>query len=97
MKYLGIVKYDGNYFHGFQRQNNLDSVQKTLEDNVSILLKEKITIKGAGRTDAKVHALGQTFHFNYEGKLPKNFVKSLNKLLAKKIILRKIKKVDANF
>ena len=97
MRYLVYCKYDGTLFHGFQRQNDLKSVQKTIEDALSHYLKEDIVIKGAGRTDAGVHALGQTFHFDTKDKLPTTFLKDVNKLLNNEVVLTKIKKVDATF
>jgi tRNA pseudouridine38-40 synthase len=57
------LEYDGTDFHGFQRQRALRTVQGVLEDRFSQLLGEKITIIGAGRTDAGVHALGQVVNF----------------------------------
>ena len=51
MKYKAIVSYDGTNFYGFQRLNSKRSVQKVLEDSLSILNKKVVTIKGASRTD----------------------------------------------
>lgn len=97
MRYLGIISYDGTFFHGFQRQKDKVSVQKTVEDAISKVLDTNIVIKGAGRTDAKVHALGQTFHFDYDNKLPAHFKQNLNAIFEGRIKLKKIKKVDDNF
>lgn len=97
MRYLVYCKYDGTLFHGFQRQNDFKSVQKTIEEALSNYLKEDIVIKGAGRTDAGVHALGQTFHFDASKKLPTTFLKDVNKLLNNEVVLTKIKKVNTTF
>ena len=93
MRYKIIFSYDGTCFHGFQRQKDLKSVQKVMEDALSNLLGENIVIKGAGRTDAKVHALGQVAHFDTIKSLPKNFRKKLNQELNPEINVQKIKKV----
>ena len=52
MRYKMIVAYDGAFFHGFQRQTNLISVQSVLEDTLTEILKTDVIIHGAGRTDA---------------------------------------------
>jgi tRNA pseudouridine38-40 synthase len=58
------LEYDGTDFHGFQRQPKLRTVQGVLEERFSALLDEQITIVGAGRTDAGVHAVGQVVNFH---------------------------------
>lgn len=60
-----VVSYDGTDFCGWQRQNHgpLKSVQHTLEDALSKILNEKISLFASGRTDAGVHAFGQVCHF----------------------------------
>ena len=68
MKYLLKCSYDGSKFYGFQRLNNLNTVQKCLEDALTIINKKSVTIKGAGRTDRGVHAHKQavSFELDYE-------------------------------
>ena len=58
------VEYDGAPFVGWQRQTNGRSVQAALEDAILKLTGETVTVRGAGRTDAGVHALGQVAHFD---------------------------------
>lgn len=97
MRYLLTFSYDGSKFHGFQRQKNTKSIQGTLEVTLSKILDENLEIKGAGRTDAGVHAICQTAHFEYQHDLPKNFKKILNTELNEEIVIKKIKKVNNDF
>jgi tRNA pseudouridine38-40 synthase len=60
------LEYDGSPFVGWQRQDNGVSVQGVLEDAIEKLSGERVTVTGAGRTDAGVHALGQVAHFDLE-------------------------------
>jgi tRNA pseudouridine38-40 synthase len=63
-RYHLILEYDGGPFAGWQRQDNGPSIQGALEDAIEKLSSERVTVTGAGRTDAGVHALGQVAHFD---------------------------------
>ena len=61
-RYRMVVEYDGTAYVGWQRQENGHSVQSALEGGILSLTGETVTIRGAGRTDSGVHALGQVIH-----------------------------------
>ena len=82
--YQIILEYVGTKFVGWQIQKNGLSVQEILQKYLKKITKEKIIIYGSGRTDAGVHAKGQSAHFKmkYKIKDKKNFIKSLNFFLS---------------
>lgn len=59
---LGI-EYDGSKYYGWQRQNEVRSVQEKLEKALSQVANEPVSVLCAGRTDAGVHGTGQVVHF----------------------------------
>ena len=64
-RYKATISYDGTLFAGFQRQPHARSVQEEIEKTLMRLNQgNPVTIHGAGRTDAGVHALGQVIHFD---------------------------------
>jgi tRNA pseudouridine38-40 synthase len=60
------VCYDGSRYHGWQHQEEVATVQQTVEHAVSRVADQPITLVCAGRTDAGVHATAQVAHFDTE-------------------------------
>ncbi len=98
MHYLITMKYDGSKFKGFQRLKNKPSVQKKLEDALSIINKKAVTIKGAGRTDASVHANMQCATFSLDISIDSKHLKqALNSLVKPYIYITNVYQVEDNF
>ena len=98
MKYLISVAYDGSKFYGFQRLKGHLTVQKKIEDALSVIAKEHIEVKGAGRTDRGVHACDQKVAFNLNINIDSNHLRlALNDLLAPYIYIRDVKIVPDDF
>jgi tRNA pseudouridine38-40 synthase len=75
-RYRLTIEYDGSGLVGWQRQANGLSVQEALETAVGRLCGERVTVRGAGRTDAGVHALGQCAHLDLEKAVPAEVLRS---------------------
>lgn len=67
MRYFITLSYDGARYHGWQIQPNGPSVQEKLQWALSTLLRQDISVTGAGRTDAGVHASMMVAHFDFFG------------------------------
>ena len=95
MNYLVTIAYDGSKFYGFQRLNELDSVQKVLEDALTKINKSDVVIKGAGRTDRGVHAYGQRISFKLNIKISTDGLKeALNSLVKPYIYVKEVLEVS---
>ncbi len=94
MRYFFHIAYKGTAYKGWQRQNNVTSVQEVLEDNLSKLLKEKIVCIGCGRTDAGVHASQYYFHINTDKLWNDNHLFVINKILPLTISVYDVFEVD---
>jgi len=79
MRQAMIIEYEGTAYSGFQYQKNAPSVQDELEKAIGLLTRETVRIRGAGRTDAGVHAEGQVIVFDTESRLgPQEFIRAMN-------------------
>ena len=99
-RYQILIEYVGTPFVGWQIQKKGKSVQKTIQLTLSKLLKQKIILYGSGRTDAGVHSLEQSAHFDIKNKIQNidKIIKSLNFFLNKTMIsIINIKKKNINF
>ena len=74
-RYKIIIEYDGTPFAGWQYQENSPSVQRTIMTAIEAFTGEKVMVRGAGRTDAGVHALGQVAHFDLVAERPTDTIR----------------------
>mgnify|MGYP005990289057 CR=1 FL=1 len=93
MRYFIELSYLGKNYHGWQIQPDANSVQAELNKAVSVVLQEKISIVGAGRTDTGVHASQMFAHFDTAKEFDKNIVFKLNSVLPEDIVVHQVKKV----
>lgn len=93
-----IIEYDGTDFAGWQFQPGQRTIQGLLEENLSSMLEEKISVLGSGRTDAGVHAAGQVANFKTSRDIPlKAFDEGLNSLLSRDVAVLKAEEAAENF
>lgn len=96
MRYFIYFSFDGTNYHGWQIQPNGISVQEQLETALSTLLREKVPVVGAGRTDAGVHARKMVAHFDINQKIDgKQLVYKLNRLLPRDMAVDRIEEVES--
>ena len=101
MRYFIQLSYNGTPYHGWQRQPNAVTVQQTIEEALSTLLRTPTTIMGAGRTDTGVHARMMYAHVDVttESVLSKEdleqLVYKLNSFLPDSIAIQRIVPVTA--
>lgn len=96
--FLLTLAYDGASFAGWQRQDGFDTVQQRLEEAFEVLAGEPVTVHGAGRTDAGVHALGQCAHVRLPAeKAHLDLVPALNGNLPRDIAVHSAVRVPASF
>jgi tRNA pseudouridine38-40 synthase len=93
-----LVEYVGTGFSGWQRQENAVSVQGTIERALATLEGRPVTIRGAGRTDAGVHAEGQVAHFDTTSRIPLHgYRRGLNTHLPRSIAIAEVAEVPPDF
>lgn len=81
MRFFLELSYNGARYGGWQRQPNAPSIQATLEDTLSLILRTQQHLTGCGRTDAGVHAQGYFAHLDLESPPPPDLLYRLNRLL----------------
>ena len=101
-----LVAYDGTTFRGWQSQRGGNTVQDTLEAVIAKIVGERVVVQGSGRTDAGVHALGQTVNFTLSreqvagiGRLtePSRWVAALNASLPRELRVLKATRAAEGF
>lgn len=94
MRYFVWFSYDGTAYHGWQLQPNGNTVQAELQRALSLLLREEITVTGAGRTDTGVHARQMAAHFDTDASFkPEELSKKLNGVLPADISVNRVEQV----
>ena len=95
MRYFVWFSYDGTAYHGWQIQPNGNSVQEELQRALSTLLREEISVTGAGRTDAGVHARQMVAHFDFSEAIDlEQLAYKLNRILPCDIAVDRVELVD---
>ena len=95
MRYFLELSYSGKAYNGWQIQNNAPSVQQTLQEALSTILRVPTGVVGAGRTDTGVHAARYVAHFDAECPLeePQRFCYHLNAILPWDIAVQDVRRV----
>ena len=99
-RYQIYIEYEGTNFRGWQVQKKGKTIQGLIQEKISKILKENIILLGSGRTDAGVHAIEQSAHFDCKISIKQieKFLKSINYFLNKeRIAILKIRKRNDNF
>ncbi len=97
-KLLLVVQYDGTDYCGFQRQPDLPTIQGKLEDALGQLFGSDTPVTAAGRTDAGVHAVGQTVTFEMDSPIPtRRVAAATNALLPDDIVVIEARDVSGDF
>jgi len=99
-RYQILIEYVGTNFIGWQIQARGKSIQKLIQTKLSKLLKEKVSLIGSGRTDAGVHAIEQSAHFDCKKEIKDldKFLKSINHFVNNMhVSIKDIKKKNMNF
>lgn len=99
MRYLITFSYNGAKFHGYQKQNDVNSVQEELENKLTLINNnEFVSVIASGRTDAGVHAINQCAHFDLKIEIsPLQLKKALNSLLNGNIYIKSVEEVSNDF
>jgi tRNA pseudouridine38-40 synthase len=92
------LEYDGRAYHGWQRQAHLPTVQAAVESALAAVTGTSVTITGAGRTDAGVHAKGQVATFRTSKRLsPRAWQRALNRHLPHDIVVLAVAEAPSGF
>lgn len=93
-----LIEYEGTHYHGWQTQANDRTIQETIIKAIKRITAEKVTLYGAGRTDASVHAIGQVANFSTHSRLaPERIMHALNAYLPGDIVAKRADDVPLSF
>ena len=93
-----VVAYDGTNYCGWQVQPNGVSIQAVLQEAIEDLVREKVNVTGASRTDSGVHALGQVVIFDTTKNIPpEQYARALNQRLPRDIVVQSSEEVSMDF
>jgi len=93
-----VIEYVGTAYHGWQVQPGVPTIQGILQDRLAMILRRAVLVRGAARTDAGVHALGQVASLEVDLPVePWRLKRSLNATLPEDIAVREVAPVDAAF
>ena len=95
---LLTIEYDGTNYCGWQKQPQQKTIQGEIEDAIFRAIGESVEIFGSGRTDAGVHALNQTAHFDLNAPVPvEKIADILNRVLPADISIKNAQEVESDF
>jgi len=98
MRWALGVEYDGSSFHGWQVQEDLNTVQLQVEHAISRVADQDVRVICAGRTDTGVHGVGQVVHFDTDAvRAPRNWVLGCNANLPREININWALRVSDQF
>jgi tRNA pseudouridine38-40 synthase len=93
-----IVEYDGTDFAGWQKQPGQRTVEGCLEDAIREMTGEEVFVRGAGRTDAGVHAAGQVASFPLAARIPTHgLLRGLNSILPVDLAITEVAEAEPTF
>lgn len=93
-----IIEYDGKGFNGWQKQPTKPNIQGEIEDAIKRITGEEVELYASGRTDAGVHALGQTANFKTNSNIPiEKICMAINSQLKKSIVIKEATEVEEDF
>ena len=97
MRYFIYLEFDGSVYSGWQIQPHSPSVQQTLEEALALFLRQNVSVTGAGRTDAGVHASEMVAHFDLDEPQDCGWMRGkLNGILPQDIAVHRIVPVKAD-
>lgn len=95
---LLTISYDGTRYYGWQKQTGRPTIQEEIEKALKIVCGRQVEVFGSGRTDAGVHALGATAHFDLDVAIPvSKLAQVLNNLLPPDICIQSARQVADDF